>query len=85
MLKTYETQDYLKQAYEKGGFFCNFSTIFQVSYNNGSKQYSFFPVFKKMKGAKVGFSKRGYCNFIDKETAERWGQEYAQKGQGVYC
>lgn len=68
----YETQDFLKQAYENGGCFCTHGFIAQVCYSQAQGQYYFVKLARKMKGAKIGFAKRGFVNKIDSETAHRW-------------
>lgn len=72
-MKTHETQDYLKEVYEKTGFFCTYSEVHQVEYSQAQGVYYSFVVGRK--GTEMGLAKRGRVSIIDAETVNRWFEE----------
>lgn len=81
----YETQDFLKQAYEKGGYFCTHGWLAQVLFSQAQNCFYFVKIAKKTKKAPYGFAKRGYINTLDECTAKRWIAEGLKNGHVCGC
>lgn len=69
-MKIYETQEYLKEVYDKTGFFCIYSQVHQVEYSQAQRCYYSFVIGRKM--AEVGLAKKGRVSMIDDKQVFDW-------------